>query len=245
MTYGGRLAWRTVSAAVVITTLAAGTARAQKLIVPGSKAIDGSRIRVGTEKYAVKGTMNGVSKEMGTLTQTASIITVNEKPALRVVQTVEGPIGRSDDTAIAMLKTLQPVSLRGYNEGGALLVDFRGVKITGQQRPSNGTPIPISGTFKQALFDSNMLDFIVAALPLSKGYQARLPVYVYEEGGELLFDVAVQGERIYDGIPCYDVVVTMPGGEMHYAMSKKDHTQIRAWFNGKSGLETTTTRITK
>jgi hypothetical protein len=238
------IALRGLASAVALTAAIASAASAQKLTVPGSRDVDGGRIRIGTEKFKMVGKMHGTEREMGTLTQTTSVITVNGKPALRVIQSVEGPIGKSVDTAVAMLKSLQPVSLRGYNEGGLIMLDFRGAKVTGQQRPAGGTPQPINQTFKQPLFDSNMLDYIVAALPLKIGYEANFPVYAFEEGGQLTFNVKVQGERVYDGVRCFDVVVTMPTGEMHYAMSTKDHVQMRAWYKGKNGLETTSTRLT-
>jgi hypothetical protein len=55
---------------------------------------------------------------------------------------------------------------------------------------------PIGGP----LFDSNVLELVVAALPLGPGFTADLPFFIYERGGRVSMPVAVR-ERARVGFP--------------------------------------------
>jgi hypothetical protein len=43
-----------------------------------------------------------------------------------------------------------------------------------------------------AIFDSNIIDLVVAALPLRSGFSVDLPFFIYERGGRVVMPVSVR-----------------------------------------------------
>ena len=72
----------------------------------------------------------------------------------------------------------------------------------------------------------------IAALPLRRGYATRLPLYIYERGGQLWFDVQVTGEESVPGpdaraTPVWEVSVHQPSLTVRYWIAKESRQLLR------------------
>jgi hypothetical protein len=78
-------------------------------------------------------------------------------------------------------------------------LEFRPDSVTGMVTPNDSAAVPVTHATEAPTFDSAVMDEVLAALPLGRGEAARLPLYVYERGGLVWFDVHVTGEESVAG----------------------------------------------
>ncbi len=99
------------------------------------------------------------------------------------------------DTALAELQTLRAVAHRSHQPARTMRFTFSGNDAAGTVA-SVGTARDSVIEVRQALggpiFDSNVIDLVVAALPLHQGFTADLPFFIYERGGRVSIPVAVR-----------------------------------------------------
>lgn len=90
---------------------------------------------------------------------------------------------------------------------------------------------------------SSSLDLVLAALPLKMGYVARVPGFSYDDG-QTLYDASVSGETVVGGVAAWSVDVKSKDETVIYAISKVDHTNLRAQLNS-AGLKMSMTQVTR
>jgi hypothetical protein len=107
--------------------------------------------------------------------------------------------GEIVDTAIADLGTLRAVAHRSHQPTKTMLFEFVGNDVRGSVAlppAGKGDSTPPVQAIHQPLggpiFDSNVLDLVIAALPLDRGFSADLPFFIYERGGRVSMPVAVR-----------------------------------------------------
>jgi hypothetical protein len=86
------------------------------------------------------------------------------------------------------------------------------------------------------IFDSNVIDLVVGELPLSPGYAATLPFFIYERGGRVMTPVKVReraslpfgklGQR-----DVWVVDVGIPGAPATMWIDARAHTLLRVRFD--------------
>ncbi len=217
-------------------------AQAPSPVVPGDAVVEGSRVQPGTRTYRIDAQAGERTMEVGTMTQQVTATTFEGRSALLIVQTMTSRMGTGVDTAIVDAATLAPIRHRGHNAGGTLSIDFAGVKVTGSKKDSEGSAQAIDQTLTEKVFDANIMDFLVQALPLATGYSARVPLYIYERGGLVWYDVKVAGERTAEGKPAWDVELKTPEAVIHYLVDKADRANLGYEVTMATGMKMTMTR---
>jgi hypothetical protein len=139
------------------------------------------------------------------------------KPVWLFIQTVNSPRGIAIDSSWVDARTLAAIAHRGNSPMRTLTLDFHGKMVHGEHKQGTDAKM-IHSEVAQELFDSSILDLLVTTLPLANGYQARLPVYIYEQGGLVWQNVSVIG----DDANAWKVKVDSGNGTVvTYAIDKK------------------------
>lgn len=159
----------------------------------------------------------------GTRTVVRRIVRRPERaPLLEVEQRFPGGGGEIVDTALADLRTLRAVAHRSHQPKRTMRFTFEGDSALGtvsSVAAVPGTPSPTEAVHQGLggpLFDSNLLELVVAALPLRSEFKAELPFFIYERGGRVAMPVAVR-ERARIGFPmvgereAWVVAIGVPG----------------------------------
>lgn len=113
-------------------------------------------------------------------------------PLLTVEQRFPWGGGEIVDTAIADLATLRAVAHRSHQPLRTMRFDFVGTVARGTVSATGAGDSTVEQDLQGAIFDSNVLDLVVAALPLAPGFSAELPFFIYERGGRVSMPVAVK-----------------------------------------------------
>jgi hypothetical protein len=124
---------------------------------------------------------------------------------LEVEQRFPGGGGEIIDTAVAELETLRAVAHRSHQPTRTMRFDFVGDVAQGLVTShSAGDTIVRVDTVRQtvggSIYDSNVIDLVVASLPLLPQYSVELPFFIYERGGRVPMRVAVR-ERAMVAFP--------------------------------------------
>jgi len=125
---------------------------------------------------------------------------------LEVEQRFPGGGGEIVDTAVADLRTLRAIAHRSHQPKRTMRFEF--VRDTAQGTvsavgASTDTLRHLEAVHQSLggpLFDSNVLELVVASLPLGPRFTAELPFFFYERGGRVPMPVAVR-ERAQVGFP--------------------------------------------
>lgn len=125
---------------------------------------------------------------------------------LEVEQRFPGGGGLIVDTALADLRTLRAIAHRSHQPKRTMRFEF--VRDTAEGTVSAIGPATDTSRHLEAvhqslggpLFDSNVLELVVASLPLEPRFTAELPFFFYERGGRVPMPVAVR-ERARVGFP--------------------------------------------
>jgi hypothetical protein len=210
-------------------------------ITVGSPMIDASLIRPATLERRFIRVSGGSEQVVGTLTQSISRVDVGGKPAIQSITTIKTGRGTGADTAVFSATDLAPLWHRSMNPGRTMHLAFDGTNVTGSVTPAGGAAQPVKHTTPIPTFDSSMLDLIIAALPLKAGFQARLPLYIYESNGLVWLDVKVASEADINvagrTLPVFEVDTHTPKGDTRYSISRLDREVVRISFRAPDGTE--------
>jgi hypothetical protein len=113
---------------------------------------------------------------------------------LEVVQRFPGGGGEIVDTAVAELATLGAVTHSSHQPTKIMQFAFKNGVAEGTVRSTVAATAPesVHQTLGGPIFDSNVIELVVASLPLKPQYSIELPFFIYERGGRVPMQVTVR-----------------------------------------------------
>jgi hypothetical protein len=200
-------------------------------------------------------TRAGKDTAAGTRTVVSRIVVgTDNAQLLEVEQRFPAGTGEIVDTAIADLGTLRAVAHRSHQPTKTMRFDFLGDAAHGTvielaskaSSPSTSVHQILGGP----IFDSNVIDLVVASLPLERKFSAELPFFIYERGGRVPMAVTVRdrstvvsptlGKR-----EAWTVSVAVPGAPATVWVDVKTRAVLRVRYDiAARGLSFTDDRIT-
>lgn len=193
------------------TSLQAQASAAEPLprrVVVGDTLLRGSRITSGSVRYALTMYRDADEIPVGRLFDAVRVDTVNGVPMiLRVQRLQRGTVTLVDSTTTDAL-TLAPRTRRALQQNRRVLLEFAGRRVKGSVAPLDVPPVPLDTTLVLAPFDASNWELLLRALPLEKGFTARLPVYDPDVGLRE-YRVAVTGSTPIQGEAAHVVTLTI------------------------------------
>lgn len=181
---------------VFVVPACATVQHAQSPVVPGLALQVERPGAAETVVYQRSITRAGQDSSAGTRTVVLQVVqSLDHGEVLQVVQRFPGGGGEIVDTAIAELSTLRAVAHRSHQPTRIMRFTFDGSDAHGTVialRPAGDSVTPVQQSLGGPIFDSNVIDLVVAALPLRPGFAAELPFFIYERGGRVPMPVAVR-----------------------------------------------------
>jgi len=172
---------------------------------------------------------------------------------LEVEQRFPGGGGEIVDTAVAELQTLRAVAHRSHQPARTMRFTFSRNDAAGTVA-SLGTARDSVVQVRQALggpiFDSNVIDLVIAALPLRLGFTADLPFFIYERGGRVSIPVAVRERATvaFSRLGQRDIWIVsagVPGAPATVWVDTKTHAALRVRYDiAARALSFTDERVT-
>ncbi len=227
-------------------------------VVPGLAVHVAEQRDVDTVVYQRSITRAGRDSMAGTRTVVSHIVKgADEAQLLEIEQRFPGGGGEIVDTAIAELSTLRAVAHRSHQPTRTMRFDFVGNDAEGtvaekaEATQSSAASQTIHQSLGGPIFDSNVIDLVVSALPLERGFSASLPFFIYERGGRVLMPVAVRdrgtasfgrlGER-----DAWVVSVDVPGAPATVWVDAKTRAVLRVRYDiAARSLSFTDERVTE
>lgn len=187
--------------------LLAGTAAhpvfAQDAALPtvraGDPVVDGRLVRPGASERHMSIMQNDKAVGGATVRTVIAEAPAAGEAGLLVTNTITSPRGTIYDTSLVRRRTLQPIWHHSTQPRRRMRLEFRADSVTGLVTPDDSAAIPVAHATEAPTFDSAVMDEVIAALPLGRGYAVRIPLYIYERGGLVWFDVRVTGEASIAG----------------------------------------------
>ncbi len=181
---------------VLIVPACATVHHEQSPVVPGLSLQVGRPAGPDTILYQRSITRAGQDSAVGTRTVVLQIVrSPDHSDLLQIVQRFPGGGGEIVDTAVAALPTMRAVAHRSHQPTRIMRFTFYGSDAQGTVialRPAGDSVTPVQQSLGGPIFDSNVIDLVVAALPLRPGFATELPFFIYERGGRVAMPVAVR-----------------------------------------------------
>ena len=226
-------------------------------VVPGVAVHPSHPRGADTVVYQRSVTRGGSDSIAGTRTVVSRVVDGPDRvPLLEVEQRFPAAGGEIVDTAVAELRTLRAVAHRSHQPTKTMRFDFdtSGAEGTVTQTAAHGDSAAHDEAVHQPLggpiFDSNILDLVVASLPLERGFSAELPFFIYERGGRVPMAVAVR-DRAGVEFPrlghrdSWIVTVGVPGAPATIWVDAKTHAVLRVRYDvAARGVSFTDDRVT-
>lgn len=202
-------------------------------VIPGNSSVQGTRFQTGRSSKPIMLEANGQTQHFGELTQNLAEVDRNGRAALLSVQRFRAGSGETIDSSWADLHTLAPLAHRSHNPSRVMALDFAGNRVTGRYSPTDSAARTIDQHLATPAFDSNIMDLVIAALPLQPGYAVRIPYYIYERGGAVWFNVRVVDTTTVTGRagdhPAWVVEATTEGdGTTRYWIDRATRVVLRS-----------------
>lgn len=180
-----------VAAALIV----AGSAHAQSTAqVISGVTIAPPTIRSGLDTivYQRSVTRNGVDSLSGTrIVERAVVRNEAGRTLLRVVQRFPGGGGTIVDTAVAELASLRAIAHESHQPTKTMRFTFDSTAALGRVVQGDSTQL-VRQQLGGPIFDSNIIEMVVAVLPLRDGFSADVPFFIYERGGRVPMKVSVK-----------------------------------------------------
>ncbi|MBI4500397.1 MAG: hypothetical protein HY700_04480 [Gemmatimonadetes bacterium] len=199
--------------------------------------LDPTRIAPYRQSLRLLKVQGGTEEQMGTLEDRVFLGEDNGKPAIIRVQEVTGPTGSMLDSAVADPATLMPRRHSSHSEHRILRLEFSPPRVTGSFWEQGDPPFTIDDKVGDGVFDSNMLDVLISALPLAPGYTGRLTVYLYEAGGPVPVEVSVNGSEALGDQDTWAAAVTLNKRTAQYYVGKTEHRVVQVISTPAPGIE--------
>ena len=202
-------------------------------------------------------TRAGKDTTAGTRTVVSRVVDAPDRTQLlEVEQRFPAGGGEIVDTAVAELLTLRAVAHRSHQPTRTMRFEFTGSDAEGRvteaapagdsARATKAVHQPLGGP----IFDSNVIDLIIASLPLEQNFSTELPFFIYERGGRVPMQVAVR-ERAKVDFPklgnrdAWIVTVGVPGAPATVWVDAKTRAVLRVRYDiAARGMSFTDDRIT-
>jgi hypothetical protein len=233
-------------AAVCLVLALPARAAAQSVtasVVPGITVSVTPPQGVDTVVYQRSITRAGKDTTAGTRTVVSRVLDASDRTRLlEVEQRFPAGNGEIVDTAVAELRTLRAIAHRSRQPTRTMRFDFTGSDADGKvtEAATGGDSIPTTKAVHQPLggpiFDSNVIDLVVASLPLAPNFSTELPFFIYERGGRVPMQVAVR-ERTNVDFPklgnrdAWIVTVAVPGAPATVWVDAKTHAVLRVRYD--------------
>ncbi len=196
----------------------------------------------------------GQDSSAGTRTVVLRLVRSPEDGSLlQVEQRFPGGGGEIVDTAVAQLPTLWAVAHRSHQPSRTMRFTFDSADALGTVtaiRPGGDSVATVRQSLGGPIFDSNVIDLVVAALPLRAGFSTELPFFIYERGGRVSMPVAVR-ERAKVGFArlgerdVWIVSVGVPGAPATVWVDTRTHSVLRVRYDiSARALSFTDERVT-
>ena len=188
------LARLSIPALALMAFPSAALAQQAPQVVPGLEVRYTARPGTDTVVFQRSITRAGQDTSAGTRTVVFQVTHGEDhQQLLEVEQRFPAGGGEIVDTAIADLATLRAVAHRSHQPSRTMRFDFTA-------KTAEGTVVSIPGDSVTSvhqdlgglIFDSNVIDLVVASLPLKQGFTADVPFFIYERGGRVPMTVAVK-----------------------------------------------------
>jgi len=185
-------------------------------------------------------TRAGQDSAAGTRTVVLQVVrAAGNETLLQVEQRFPGGGGQIVDTAVAELHTLRAIAHRSHQPTRTMRFSFDNGDAHGTVTALRVTGDSVTAV-RQALggpiFDSNVIDLVVAALPLREGFSAELPFFFYERGGRVAMPVAVRERAMvpFGRLGSRDVwivTVGVPGAPATVWVDTRTHRALRVRYD--------------
>lgn len=185
-------------ALIVFASTRAHAQRAATPVVPNISLRTDQISTLDTIVYRRSITRAGIDSVGGTRTVVLQAIGgPGSARLLEVEQRFPGGGGEIIDTSIAELETLRAVAHRSHQPTRTMRFDFvenvaQGLVTSHQAGDSLARVDTVRQTIGGAIYDSNVIDLVVGALPLLPQFSAELPFFIYERGGRVPMQVTVR-----------------------------------------------------
>lgn len=199
-------------------------------------------------------TRAGQDSVTGTRTVVLQVIRPAASAALlQVEQRFPGGGGQIVDTAVAELQTLRAVAHRSHQPARTMRFTFGDSDAQGTViaiRPGGDSVASVRQALGGPIFDSNVIDLVVAALPLHQGFATELPFFIYERGGRVTMPVTVRERSAVSfarvGVrEAWIVSVGVPGAPATVWVDARTHSVLRVRYDiAARGVSFTDERVT-
>jgi hypothetical protein len=248
--------WLAVASLLIVALPTRARAQGETSVVAGITVRASQPRGADTVVYQRSITRAGKDTMAGTRTVVSRVVDgPNRTPLLEVEQRFPAGGGEIVDTAVAELRSLRAVAHRSHQPTRTMRFDFVGsdaegtvteVAVGDSAKPAQAVHQSLGGP----IFDSNVIDLVVASLPLDRGFSAELPFFIYERGGRVAMAVAVR-ERATVAFPrlgerdAWIVTVGVPGAPATIWVDAKTHAVLRVRYDiAARGVSFTDDRIT-
>lgn len=221
----------------------AGAQSPSTSVVPGITVSVAPPHGVDTVVYQRSITRAGKDTTAGTRTVVSRVVDApDHTQLLEVEQRFPAGGGEIVDTAVAELRTLRAVAHRSHQPTRTMRFDFTGTDAEGKvtEAATVGDTVATTKVVHQPLggpiFDSNVIDLVVASLPLAPNFSTELPFFFYERGGRVPMQVAVR-ERANVDFPklgnrdAWIVTVGVPGAPATVWVDAKTRAVLRVRYD--------------
>ena len=183
-------------------------------------------------------TRDGRDSVNGTLNVVMSTIGANGSTFLQVEQRFPGRGGEIVDTAVAEVGTWRAVAHQSHQPTRTMRFAFVADTAQGSvlYRTANGdSTVAVHQPLGGPLFDSNVIDLVVASQPLKAGFDTELPFFFYERGGRVMMRVTVRERATvaFTKLGSRDVWVVnvaVPGAPATMWIDAKTHVPLRVRY---------------
>jgi hypothetical protein len=234
---------RAVSVSCLVSLVVSACAHVQPpepAVVPGLTVHLGQSSGPDTIVYRRSITRAGLDSSAGSRTVVLQVIDgTRSTRLLEVEQRFPGAGGEIVDTALAELQTLRAVAHRSHQPTRVMRFTFSGNDAEGTVSSRGSARDSITQVRQQLggpIFDSNVIDLVVAALPLRQGFKADLPFFIYERGGRVSIPVAVRERATVAFAPIgprevWVVAVDVPGAPATVWVDTRTHAVLRVRYD--------------
>lgn len=212
-------------AAAASAAVHATTPDSLRPIRPGDGVFDSRHLQTDTIRYALTVFREDSQVPVGQLTDEMQRDSSESGVWLRRVQRIQRGSAQLIDSSVTDAHTLAPRMHRSLQPTRRITLDFSGRRVRGSVGPVDAPPVPFDTVLAMPAFDSGNWDLLVRALPLAKGYAARLAVFDVD-GGLRAYQIQVTGSTVVQDEEAHVVIFTLARGRESVVWVGKQSGQI-------------------
>lgn len=209
----------------------------ERVLKPGCRHFDMSRIVAGTTVKDVLFHQGRASERVGSMTEEIDFVEAVDVPAIRRATMLDSPkLGQQRTLSVVESATLRPLAYEAHMQSLDVSARYQDGRVTGLRKQGNHTQLGSGLEIPRDVLDLGSIELVLRVIEFSEGWTGRFNAADPVGGRVTRGTLEVVGEDNVGGQDCWIIRSTVDVSRVEYRVAKDGSAILTQAFSPRKGV---------